>query len=169
MIYIQIISSQNDNRRTTKRWININHPIPRALLGEETYKKLMERHPNGRVHFWANASGKNNVNLQKGVHAIREGTSIFWQRRGKISKKAKTSMDVFENEAFADFLWGPKDDGQSYRWIFPLGKIHSTRKVSVAKIGSRMNYKGTFKAFRAVTRLAGRKERCFFNAMTEFV
>ena len=166
MVYIQIISSSNNNMtKTLKKCVQINNPLVRALLGDETYASLKERHPSGRVHFWANASGKNDTNLSKGVDKIPQGTPVYFQSQGKIKYRVTTTINVFENEALADLLWGPKENGDSYRWIFSFGHKERTRKVSVATIGSWMAYKETFKAFRSVTRLQGQKERLFLRAM----
>jgi len=101
---------------------SIENKIPYNSLPDNIKEKFKNNEKD--LYFWGNTSGKENINLSRGVREINIGDKVLFYRKRRIISFGEVCF-IFESETFADKIWGRTkiNDYLPYRYVYIMNNI----------------------------------------------
>ena len=93
------------------------------FLSTETFRSLIQLHPDGQAGMWGVVPGAGDVNKRK-WEKMTEGSLVLFSADGKIHTSAIVAMK-FRSAKLAKHLWDVNADGETWEYMYSLDEIRN--------------------------------------------
>ena len=130
----QVILQPAGNKGAREHYENtIANPVPldrlRRFIDEELANDLARIHDSNEIPVWGVTPGKNNVNAKK-WNKIKKGDVALFAANKKLWASSIATLKI-RNRPLAVDLWGLKEDGETWEYIYFLRHI---KKIDIPYI-----------------------------------
>ncbi|MFG3259427.1 hypothetical protein [Streptomyces sp. NPDC048172] len=106
-------------------------------LTEDQLDGLKQFHPEGQARFWGATPGHD-----RKMAGVSAGDVVLFTGKNHIRAIGEIGA-IFQNRSFADLLWPPKQDGESWHTVYSLRQFEVT-EIPYTTLSALLGYKSNF-------------------------